>query len=164
MQTQSLRHTHVDFRYCAALFSNLKSFAVQHSEHMALFFQDDEHFISIGEPNLPTAALDRGRRVLGHRAHAVAALDHDFTKAKLVPHQMTPTRERWWSTSRMESFLLHQHFDTLGNWITSSTVYSKQLLHLKMTQNPVLHHSFLLLWLSIVTVDQTTILAMALFN
>ena len=46
----------------------------------------------------------------------------------------------------MESFLLHQHFDTLGNWITSSTVY-------KMTQNPVLHHSFLLLW----QVDQTTI-------
>ena len=85
MQTRSLRHTHVDFRYCAALFSYLKSFAVQHSEHMALFFQDDKHFISIGEPNLPTAALDRGRRVLGHRAHAVAALDHDFTKAKLVP-------------------------------------------------------------------------------
>ena len=85
MQTRSLRHTHVDFRYCVALFSYLKSFAVQHSEHMALFFQDDKHFISVGEPNLPTAALDHGQRALWHRAHAVAALDHDFTKAKLVP-------------------------------------------------------------------------------
>ena len=64
---------------------------------MALFFQDDKHFISVGEPNLPTAALDHGQRALGHRAHAVAALDHDFTKAKLqslcavnfLPHQMT---------------------------------------------------------------------------
>ena len=52
---------------------------------MALFFQDDKHFISVGEPDLPTAALDCDQRVLGHRAHTMAALDHDFTKAKLVP-------------------------------------------------------------------------------
>ena len=49
------------------------------------FFQDEKHFISVGEPELPTAALDRGPRVLGHSSHAVSALDYDFTKAKVVP-------------------------------------------------------------------------------
>ena len=54
MQTRSLHHTHVVFRYCIALFSYLKLFAVQYSEHMALFFQDDKHFISVVESDLLT--------------------------------------------------------------------------------------------------------------
>ena len=66
--------------------------------------------------------------------------------------------------SRMEYFLLHQHYDTLGNWITSSAVSYKQLHNLEMTLNPVQHLSFLLLWLSMVMVDPTITLVMALLN
>ena len=37
--------------------------------------------------------------------------------------------------SKMEYFLLHQHYDTLGNWITSSVVSYKELQNLEMTES-----------------------------
>ena len=77
MQTHSLWHSHVDAHYCAVLLSYLKFFSVQYAEHIALFFQDDKHFVSVGEPDLPTATLDRGQRVPMHPLHKAAALDHD---------------------------------------------------------------------------------------
>ena len=152
MQTRPLRHTHVDFRYCAALFSYLKTYAVQHSEHMALFFQDDKHFIRVGEPDLPTAALDHGRKVLGHRAHTVAALDHDFTKAKLVPSVTSCCKS---PASSDDSFyrgkvVVHLKDGVFFSLISTptllgigsqcTTMYSKHLPHLQMTLNPVQHH------------------------
>ena len=52
--------------------------------HHLDLFQDNKHFIGVGELELPTAALDRGCKALSI-THTVSTLDHDFTKAKLVP-------------------------------------------------------------------------------
>ena len=47
---------------------------------------DDKHKCKVGEPNLPVAAVERGKQVVvfnSGRKFAVA--DHDFTKCSIIP-------------------------------------------------------------------------------
>ena len=47
--------------------------------------QDDKHSIQVGEPNHPTACLDRVCRVIDHSGLNMTSMDHNFTKAQVVP-------------------------------------------------------------------------------
>lgn len=106
MQTRSLWHSHVDAHYCDVLLAYLKFFSVQYAEHIALFFQDDKRFVSVGEPDLPTATLDRGRRVLVHPLHKPWIMisqrpnwyHQSLCAVKFQTHLMVHfTEERLWS-------------------------------------------------------------------
>ena len=85
VQRRCLRTTHEDDQYTASLFRYLKAFCVKYREYTKLLSCDDKHAIQVGEPKHPVAALDRGKRVIGHKGVPIEALDHDFTKAKLTP-------------------------------------------------------------------------------
>jgi len=50
-----------------------------------LVFLDDKHKISVGEPHLPLAAVDRGKKVLIGTNSPVKASDHDFSVCSLTP-------------------------------------------------------------------------------
>ena len=77
--------THEDNQYTAALFRYLKAFCVKYREYTKLWLCDDKHAFQVGEPEHPVAALDRGKQVIGHKGIPIKALDHDFSKAKLIP-------------------------------------------------------------------------------
>ena len=118
MQTRSLWHSHVDAHYCDVLLAYLKFFSVQYAEHIALFFQDDKRFVSVGEPDLPTATLDRGRRVLVHPLHKPWIMisqrpnwyHQSLCAVKFQTHLMVHfTEERLWSIWKTESSFLPQH-------------------------------------------------------
>lgn len=85
VQRRCLRLNHEDCHYTATLFKYLKHFSVQYRDHTLLLSCDDKHNIQVGEPQHAVAALDRGKRVLGHEGIPILALDHDFTKAKVTP-------------------------------------------------------------------------------
>ena len=85
VQARHLHARHVDSRYTGTCFSYLKNFVVRFSEYASLVCQDDKHSVCVGEPEHPTACLDRGRRVLGMSGLPVTSMDHDFTTSKVVP-------------------------------------------------------------------------------
>ena len=85
VQARNLHARHADSRYANTYFSYLKNFSVHFSEFASLVCQDDKHTVSVGDPQHPTACLDRGRRVLGLSGLPVTSMDHDFTSAKVVP-------------------------------------------------------------------------------
>ena len=86
IQLRQLRKTHVDSHYCAALFRYLKEFAIMFRPYCSLVFMDDKHKCKVGEPGLPVAAVERGKKVIvttSGKKFAVA--DHDFTKFAIIP-------------------------------------------------------------------------------
>lgn len=85
VQTRQLRSEHIDAHYTACVFRYLKELAVMYREHAVMLCMDDKHAISIGEPGLPVAAVDCGRRVIVGGNTPLTVADHDFTKMKLVP-------------------------------------------------------------------------------
>ena len=54
-------------------------------DHSLLVFVDDKHHLKIGEPGLPVAAVERGRRVVVGLNTKFQVADHDFTRFSLVP-------------------------------------------------------------------------------
>ena len=54
-------------------------------DHSLLVFVDDKHHLKIGEPGLPVAAVERGRRVIVGLNSNFQVADHDFTRFSLVP-------------------------------------------------------------------------------
>ena len=74
---------------------------MKYREYTKLLSCDNKHAIQEGEPKHPVAALDKGKRVIGHKGVPIEALDHDFTKAKLTP-SVTPVIDVQPSTT--ESF------------------------------------------------------------
>ena len=54
-------------------------------DHSLLVFVDDKHHLKIGEPGLPVAAVDQGRRVVVGLNSMFQVADHDFTRFSLVP-------------------------------------------------------------------------------
>ncbi len=85
VQSRQVSCNHPDAHYCAAIFKYLREFAIQFGEHTAFVSQDDKHFVKVGEPGNPVAAVDRGRQVVVARDIAMAVSDHDFTKSKIIP-------------------------------------------------------------------------------
>ena len=64
VQQRQFRHTHTDAHYCAALFRYLKQYALKLHEHALMACLDDKHRIKVGEPGLPVASVERGKKVL----------------------------------------------------------------------------------------------------
>ena len=63
----------------------LREFAIMFHDHSLLIFVDDNHHLKIGEPGLPEAAVERGRRVVVGLNRKFQVADHDFTQFSLVP-------------------------------------------------------------------------------
>ena len=55
-------------------------------DHSLLVFVDDKHHLKIGEPGLPVAAVERGRRVVVGLNSIFQVANHDFTRFSLVPN------------------------------------------------------------------------------
>ena len=49
------------------------------------FCLDDKHRVKVGEPELPVAAVERGRQVLTASGVQLEVGDHDFTKFSIIP-------------------------------------------------------------------------------
>ena len=45
----------------------------------------DKHRLKVGEPGLPVAAAERGRRVIVNQGTVLQVGDHDFTRFSLIP-------------------------------------------------------------------------------
>ena len=54
-------------------------------DHSLLIFVHDKHHLKIGEPGLPVAAVEWGRRVVVGLNTKFQVADHDFTRFSLVP-------------------------------------------------------------------------------
>ena len=86
IQPRQLRKEHIDSHYCAALFRYLKEFSIFFCDHCQFLFMDDTNRCKIGEPGLPVAAVERGKRVVVSTAgKKFAVADHDFTKFAIIP-------------------------------------------------------------------------------
>ena len=86
IQPRQLRQRHEDSHYCAAMFRYLKEFSILYCDYCSLFFMDDKHRCKIGEPGLPVAAVERGKKVIvAMSGKKFAVADHDFTKFSVIP-------------------------------------------------------------------------------
>ena len=63
VQARQFRPSHPDVHYASALFRYQRMFAVKYSSLCNYVFLDDKHHCKVGEPGLPVAAVDRGKRV-----------------------------------------------------------------------------------------------------
>ena len=64
VQARQLRKWHEDAHYCAASFCYLKGFSIKFRSYCQLIFMDDKHRCKVGEPGVPVAAVDRGKKVV----------------------------------------------------------------------------------------------------
>lgn len=86
IQARQLRKAHVDAHYCSALYRYLREMSVKFRKHCHLICMDDKHKCKVGEPDLPVAAVDRGKQVIvSTTGRRFAVADHDFTKYSIVP-------------------------------------------------------------------------------
>lgn len=85
VQSRQFRATHPDCHYASALFRYQRTFAINYSAFSNYTFIDDKHHCKIGEPGLPVAAVDRGKRVIVSLDRKFAVADHDHTKCSIVP-------------------------------------------------------------------------------
>ena len=76
---------HIDSHYCAAIFKYLRELAIKFRMHTSFVSQDDKHFVKVGEPGFPVAAVERGKQVVVSADAPFSVGDHDFTKAKIIP-------------------------------------------------------------------------------
>lgn len=81
VQSRQVSADHPDSHYCGAIFKYLCELAIKFRPYVTFASQ---HFIKLGEPGFPVAAIERGNQVLVLQDHPFLVGDHDFTKAKLV--------------------------------------------------------------------------------
>ena len=84
VQQRQFRKDHPDCHYAAGVFRYLREYAVLFREHCLFYCLDDKHRIKIGEPNVPVAAAERGRRVFTAPGSEFLVADHDFTKLSFI--------------------------------------------------------------------------------
>ena len=85
VQQRQFRKEHPDSHYAAGVFQYLREYAVFIREHCIFYCLDDKHRIKIGEPDVPVAAAERGRRVFTAPGSEFLVADHDFTKLSFIP-------------------------------------------------------------------------------
>ena len=85
IQKRQFRLNHIDAHYCAAIFRYMRDFAICFRNSVLFISMDDKHRIKIGEPNLPLAAAECGRRVLVSCDSTFEVGDHDFAKFSIIP-------------------------------------------------------------------------------
>ena len=85
VQSRQVNADHIDSHYCAAIFKYLRELAIKFRMHTSFVSQDDKHFVKVGEPGFPVAAVERGKQVVVSADAPFSVGDHDFTKAKIIP-------------------------------------------------------------------------------
>ena len=85
VQTRLIRKDHVDKRYGAKSWKDMKRLAVHLRGWARLVCQDDKAKIPVGEPHTPIAATSSNRGTLQQMGRIHAAADHDFHKFNLTP-------------------------------------------------------------------------------
>ena len=85
IQKRQFRQNHIDSHYCAAIFRYLREYAVMLRDLSLFICMDDKHRVKVGEPGVPVAAAERGRRVLVSLTQSFQVCDHDFTRFSLIP-------------------------------------------------------------------------------
>jgi hypothetical protein len=114
VQSHILSKEHIDSHYGGCMRNYWKHVAVSLPEHTVVVHLDDKHAVKVGEPGAPVAALDRGGRVLQVvAAGPQVALDHDFTRAKIVPSVALVQHRALIPRAADESFYRGQVFVTL---------------------------------------------------
>ena len=112
---------HIDSHYCAAIFKYLHELAIKFRMHTSFVSQDDKHFVKVGEPGFPVAAVERGKQVVVSADAPFSVGDHDFTKAKIIPSvtllcnvpEKITALGRYKLHSRVGYFNLPLHSDTV---------------------------------------------------
>ena len=85
VQARQFRKTHLDAHYAAALFRYQTELAITFRDYSTFLCIDDKHRIKVGEPRVPVASVERGRRVIVSKDASFEVADHDFTRFSLVP-------------------------------------------------------------------------------
>lgn len=85
VQRRQLRKFHPDAHFCAALFRYEREYAIRFRDISLFVCIDDKHKISVGEPNYPVAAVERGKEVIVSLNETFLVADHDFSKFSLTP-------------------------------------------------------------------------------
>ena len=84
VQRRQLRKFHPDAHLCAALFRYEREYAIRFRDISLFVCIDDKHKISVGEPNYPVAAVERGKEVIVSLNETFLVADHDFSKFSLT--------------------------------------------------------------------------------
>ncbi|GAQ92919.1 hypothetical protein KFL_012020010, partial [Klebsormidium nitens] len=114
VKSRILSKEHIDGHYGGCMRDYWKHVAVLLPEHTVVVHLDDKHAVKVGEPGAPVVALDRGGRVLQDvAAGPQVALDHDFTRAKIVPSVTLVQHGPLIPTTADDSFYRGQVFVTL---------------------------------------------------
>ena len=85
VQQRQLRHSHIDSHYAACVFRYIREYAIICRDFCNFICLDDKHRVKVGEPEVPVAAVERGRQVLVSKNERMVVADHDFTKFSLIP-------------------------------------------------------------------------------
>ena len=78
VQSRQLRKTHDDAHYCSAIFRYEREMAVKFRSYSIFACLDDKHWVSVGEPGFPVAAVERGKLVIVSRNEQFVVADHTF--------------------------------------------------------------------------------------
>lgn len=85
LQARQFKKEHQDAHYAAAIFRYQRELAIRLRQYSNFVSIDDKHRLKVGEPGLPAAAAERGRRVMVSVSNSFEVADHDFTRFSLVP-------------------------------------------------------------------------------
>ncbi len=85
VQQRQWRKEHPDTHYAAGVFRYQKEYAIMMRDICQFVCLDDKHRIKVGEPRVPIAAAERGRRVLTSVGTRFLVSDHDFTVFSIIP-------------------------------------------------------------------------------
>ena len=85
VQQRQLHHSHIDSHYAACVFRYIREYAIICRDFCNFICLDDKHRVKVGEPEVPVAAVERGRQVLVSKNERMVVADHDFTKFSLIP-------------------------------------------------------------------------------
>ena len=85
VQQRQWRKEHPDAHYAAGIFRYQREYAVKMKDHCSFLCLDDKHRIKVGDPGIPVAAAERGRRVLTAAGSRFLVGDHDFTTFSIIP-------------------------------------------------------------------------------
>ena len=82
VQQRQLHHSHID-SHC--VFRYIREYAIICRDFCNFICLDNKHRVKVGEPEVPVAAVERGRQVLVSKNERMVVADQDFTKFSLIP-------------------------------------------------------------------------------
>lgn len=86
IQTRQLRNSHQDEHYCAAIFKNMRLYAIKFKDYVNLLCVDNKAKVDFGEPGLAVASGVRGKQSIVPVNSLLSTMDHDFcSKGSLTP-------------------------------------------------------------------------------